>query len=187
MLRQDCLVHPNDTYLDSIFIHETLFTDGVDLLRPIDLELAIHLNFAYLCSQSRCFRFRELVNVLFGPKFIRIIVIYERRIFDEVFLLHYINDILVANNVGRSWFLVIILLLFREKQDNGKSGFCSTFELILKNYCYRYILWSSIQSDTACDLKQHLFLIKAQKWSCFAKLNPYACNLTSSDWWKRVF
>jgi hypothetical protein len=156
-------------------------------MRPIDLELAIQLNFAYVCSQSRCFWFRGLVNVFFGPNFIRIIVILKRRFFDEVFLLQNIGDILVANNVGRSWFLVIILLLFRERQDNGKSGFCSTSELILKNYCYRYILWSSIQSDTTCYLEQHLVLIKAQKLSCFANLNPYACNLTSSDCWKRVF
>jgi len=132
-----------------------------------------------------------LVIVYFCPNFIRILVIFERRIIDEVFLHHNTGDILVANNVGRSWFFFIILLLFRElfreKQDNGKSGFCSTFEFILKNYCYRYILWSSIQSDTAGDLEQHLVLIKAQKWGCFAKLNPYDCNLSSSDWWKRVF
>jgi hypothetical protein len=151
------------------------------------LELAVHFNFAYLCSQSYCFFIRGLVNFFVIPNFIRIIVIFERRIFDEVILFHNIFDILVADNVGRSWFLVIILLLFREKQDDGKSGFRSTFELILKNYCYRYILGSSIQRNTACDLKQHLFLIEAQKWSCFAKLNPYACNLTSDDWWTRVF
>lgn len=185
MLRQDCLVHPNDTYLDSIFVHNTLFTDAVDLMRPIDLEVAIHLNFAYLCSQPLCLWIKGLLNVFVRPNFISIIVINVRRILNKVLLIYIISGILVANNVSRNWFLVTTLLFFRE-QDNSKIGFRLASELILKNYCYWYILWSSIKSDTACDLEQHRVLIEAQKWSCFAKLSQDACNLTPSDWWERV-
>ena len=175
LLRQDCFVHPNDTYLDSIFVHNTLFTDAVDLMRPIDLEIAIHLNFAYLCSQPLCLWIKGFLNVFSGPNFISIIFIKIRRILNKVPLFYNISGILVANNVSRSW-----------EQDNSKSGFCLASELILKNHCYWYILWSSIKSNTACDLEQHRVLIEAQKWSCFAKLSQDACNLNPSDWWKRV-
>jgi hypothetical protein len=81
-------------------------------MRPIDLELAVHLDFAYLCSKSRYLWLLGLVNFFVIPNFIRIIVIFERRIFDKVILFHNIFDILVADNVGRSWFLVIVLLGF---------------------------------------------------------------------------
>jgi hypothetical protein len=130
-------------HLDSIFINDTLFTDGVDLMRPIYLELAIHLNFAYLCSKSHYLRLLGLLNVFAGPNFISIII-NVRRFLNKVLLFYIISGILVANNVGRSWFLVIIHLVFSLQKENSKIGFSLSSKLILKNYCYWYILWSYI-------------------------------------------